>query len=253
MKKNNCLIVLFSTLALASLILVVIIDEFWKCENIWKTIITSALSALASLFGVAMIWEVIAKKTFAQEIIRTVGISENIAESGIVEIKEDFKNINWNEELRNATSFTTFFVYAKTWREANRTLLEKIGKNIEWKAVLANYNNDELMEYYDRKFSYGNYGDKSYSTKDLVLEAARELKKMNVQVFLSNHECMHSYYMISGNKCILALNKHYKEKGYVPTIKIEKNTINNNSSLMFEFCKKDLDEIIKESSIWEDK
>lgn len=247
MKKKDCLILIFCVLALLFILLAIITDEFWCDENIWKTIIIAFLSSFASLFGVAMIWEVAAKKTFAKEIIRLVGISQNIAESGIVEIKDDFKSIDWNYELRNATKFTTFFIYAKTWRESNRTILEKACKNMSWRAILPNYNNVQLMENYDRKFSYGKYGDENTLTKNLILEAIRELQKMRAEIYLTDCECMHSYYMIDENKCIIALNKHYKEKGQVPSIKIEKNTINNNSSLMFEFCQKDIEEIINKA------
>lgn len=209
----------------------IIIQHHWG-DQCWAIIIVPILSTVASIVGVAAVWEFFSKLKFATLVVKLANISANLQISGIVKYTNNFKDIYWREELKYTKYLKVVITYARTWREQNREVLAdfiKRGGIVE--IALPNYNNKDLMDEYDRRFSFV-----SGETCKRVAEAKKEFESLGAQITLCDRAFLNSYYFMDAY-AIMAPFNHLKEKGYVPAIKAEKH------GALYEYISKEIDAI----------
>lgn len=220
-KQNNWKIVCYCGFSAIALFFV----SYFLLEKIsndtWRIFLITLVSAGATALLANVLWEVIAKYTFALQIRKLIGISNNIDQSGIETVYFNFLRINWEEELENAKSLDVVFVYGSTWRESNRDVLEKFiksGGTISF--YVPNPDIDEYMEEFDRRFSF--LPDQKGETKSRIFDCIHNSLDMGAKVYVFDHSLQASYYRIN-DACYMSFFNHKKpEKGIVPAIKANK-------------------------------
>ena len=244
-----------SALLIISLLLYIssyIMDECCSVSvknHLFYKIVISLLITFASIIGVSFLWELVNKKSFANEILQLNGVSDNYTKSGIVNIYENYNDIDWNEKLKNAYSVCFYFSYARGWRSRNRkNLLSLKQSGTKIQVVLPNLDNTELMDEYDRRFRYGKYAsneaDKEKSTKSNIKDAIQYFKELEADIYLINMSYYSTYYVID-KKIIFAPFNHNFKQGNVPAIECEKD------GTFYEFCKYDTNAILENAEVYD--
>lgn len=98
--KGNLFTIILSLIAtfISYLIVVYLISIITTNDQI-KPFLTTFVSTIGAAFLVNFLWEIFAKKRFAESIFEIAKISKNIEQSGVDHIDTDFSSINWKAEL----------------------------------------------------------------------------------------------------------------------------------------------------------
>ncbi|PXV93382.1 hypothetical protein C8E03_102150 [Lachnotalea glycerini] len=244
--RTKLLSCIFVIICLVLVIAGFMVDTLWATsDNIYKSLLLVIMSTGASIFGAAAAWEVICKRSFAKEILNLGGVTDNYIESGIEHIYTKFKDVNWQNELKDVKEFTVFLSYGYTWRNQNRQILETLGHKYGFTVILPDYHDTELVDELDRRFGYGKYsnpGDKKTSMADQIRSAAKDFLSMGGKVKLFNGTICSTYYLYD-IKCLYAPFKHDKKKIDVPAIRCS-------SGMFYDFCIKDMTAILEASREW---
>lgn len=117
--KGNLITIIISLIVtgVSFLSVVYFIPMITSDEQI-KLFLTTIVSTIGAAFLVNFLWEIFAKKRFAESIFEVAKISKNIQQSGVDHIDTDFSSINWKNELLKTHNFTAIFTYAQTWRNS---------------------------------------------------------------------------------------------------------------------------------------
>lgn len=205
------------------LFLGIIIVVFFGIEKITndtcRIFFSTLLSTVATVLLANVLWEIIAKESFAKSLLKLVSISNNIANSGIETVYVDFLSIDWEKELQQTQAFWVAVTYAATWRESNRTILgnfiKKNGNSMN--IILPDPEIKACMKEYDRRFNFD-----SGKTKERVEEAIQAFDKLGATVYLYPGTMQASYYRLD-KVGIMSFFNHRQEKGIVPAIRAEEH------------------------------
>lgn len=241
----------FLAIGLILLLSIFLIDYLsTDSNNILVLIYINIASAVASIMLISGVWEVKSKRSFAEEVLELSDVSDSFIKSGILAVYRDFNDINWEKFFKSSKKVTIFFTYGHSWRSRNRNILKMLkDSGVEITVVLPNYNDPVLMDAFDKDFGYSNYSDDKTSPKistcERIREAESDFRKLGATVlFYSSH--IRSTYYFSDDKCIFAPFKHGGEKLCVPAILCQ------DGGTFYEFCKKDMDNILREAKKMEE-
>ncbi|MGZ8709517.1 MAG: hypothetical protein ACXW28_04765, partial [Thermoanaerobaculia bacterium] len=89
-------------------------DIFFTHPNVRE--VTREVGAVVVVTGLLTIfWELIAKRSFAEELLARVGTGKEIAASGLVGVTPNFhRDIDWPDLFRNTRELDIFFAYGGT-------------------------------------------------------------------------------------------------------------------------------------------
>ena len=218
--KGNLVTIILSLIAafISFLIAVYVIPLITRNDQI-ILFLTTIVSTIGAAFLVNLLWEIFAKKRFAESIFDVAKISKNIEQSGVDHIDTDFSSINWRSELTKTHDFTAIFTYAQTWRNANRVALQKFTakKKNKFTVIMPDYENDDIMAEFDRRYNYD-----AGKTKSLIREAIIDYSELGAKVYLYNKSLQATYYVMD-NVALMAFFKHSPGKATVPYIRAESN------------------------------
>lgn len=177
------------------------------------------MSTIGAAFLVNLLWEIFAKKRFAESIFEVAKISKNIERSGVDHIDTDFSSINWKAELSKTHNLTAIFTYAQTWRNSNRVVIQNFTKKRKnnFTVVMPDYENDDIMAEFDRRYNF-----KSGKTKALIYDAVIDYSELGAKVYLYEKSLQATYYLMD-NVALMAFFKHSPGKATVPYIRAESN------------------------------
>lgn len=216
--KGNLVTIIVSLVAafVSFLIAVCFIPIITSNDQI-KSFLTTIVSTIGAAFLVNFLWEIFAKKRFAESIFEVAKISKNIEQSGVDHIDTDFSSINWKAELSKTRNFTAVFTYAQTWRNSNRPAIQNFTKKKKnnFTVIMPDYENDDIMAEFDRRYNY-----ESGKTKSLIQDAVIDYSELGAKVYLCNRSLQATYYVMD-NVALMAFFKHSPGKSTVPYIRAE--------------------------------
>jgi hypothetical protein len=249
--KTYCRAAIFAIIGMILLISVFLINYLCPgSTNIIVLIYINTASAVASIMLISGVWEVKSKRSFAEEVLELSEVSDSYIKSGITSVYKDFNDINWENFFKSAKKVTIFLTYGHSWRSRNRNALKMLkNRGVEMTVVLPNYKDSALIDALDKDFRYSCFSDdKSFSkasTSERIREAEKDFKALGATVlFYSSH--IRSTYYFADDRCIFAPFKHGKEKLCVPAVLCQ------NGGSFFEFCKNDMDNILKDAKEMEE-
>ena len=224
---------------IVDIIVILLCGGNWHALEPLRIVINSILSALLSGMIAFLVWEIIAKRTFAEEVLGIANISENLRNSGIIYYYDSFLKIDWRKIISEAHTISMFITYGRTWRENNRDVLEDFfQKGGKMKVYLPDNTKDSLMTYYDERFQF-----QQGKTKEYVNEAIEYYLGKGAEVKLYNGMLFSTYYVID-EICLLAVFNHRKDKSTVPAIKATKK------GFLGSFIEKEFEAIDAQSSTY---
>lgn len=238
-KDKNIKTIFWCSLAfLALLIINFLFVEKITCDSV-RIFFATLVSTVATVLLANVLWELLAKKNFANSLLDLVKISENISKSGIDTVYVDFRDINWNEEFKNTKSFTAAFTYAYSWRNTYQNAIERYAgsskRRKSMRIVVPDPEDPNCMKELDRRFN-----SETGATRKKIEDCIKYFKDIGANVYLYKGTLQSSYYMLD-KVSIMSFFPHAKEKGSVPAIRASK------SGNMYAYISKDLDSLISQS------
>ena len=216
--KGNLITIIISLIAtIVSYLCAVYLIPMITSDKQVQLFFTTIVSTIGAAFLVNFLWEIFAKKRFAESIFEAAKISKNIEQSGVDHIDTDFSSISWKAELSKTHNFTAIFTYAQTWRNSNRVAIQKFTgkKKNKFTVIMPDYENDDIMAEFDRRYNYN-----SGKTRALIEDAIIDYSALGAKVYLFNKSLQATYYVMD-NVALMAFFKHSPGKATVPYIRAE--------------------------------
>lgn len=101
---------------------------------------------ITGIVGIA--WDVLFKRSFAEEIATRLEIAQSLRESGIVDVVREFPtDVEWEELFSRVKTLDVFTVFSRMWRKANTKRLETTfgTKGVLIRVILPDPDNEQLM------------------------------------------------------------------------------------------------------------
>lgn len=216
--KGNLITIIISLIvAFISFMCVVFLIPVITSDTQVQLFFTTIISTIGAAFLVNFLWEIFAKKRFAESIFEVAKISKNIEQSGVDHIDTDFSDINWKDEFSKTHKLIAIFTYAQTWRNSNRVAIQNFTKKKKNKfiVIMPDYENDDIMAEFDRRYNYT-----TGKTRGLIEEAIIEYSGLGAKVYLFNKSLQATYYVMD-NVALMAFFKHSPGRSTVPYIRAE--------------------------------
>jgi hypothetical protein len=194
--------------------------------------------------SVSLIWDLFIRRDFLQEILEKAKISTDINFWGIEKITDSFhEEIDWKSLIQNSNKIDIFFAYGRTWRGAHEIDLRQAAENkdVRFRVVLPDPDNHQIVSELARRFVLT-----PEEVKRRIEEAATFFKTLNrkqneagaaIEIWYLPESPVFSFYRFDSTT-ILALYRHKKERGSVPTIVCKKG------GSLYEFIKQEFDVMI---------
>ena len=184
-----------------------------------RIFLSTLLSTVATVLLANVLWEFIAKESFASSLMEIVSISKNIADSGVEAVYVDFLEINWKKLLQESKTLCVVVTYATTWRESNRSHLRNFlkEKGNKLTVILPDPEIQPNLDEYGRRFNLS-----PMEVKKRIEDSVLEFYQMGAHVYLYPGTMSASYYIFD-NVGIMSFYNHQKKKSTVPAIKAERH------------------------------
>ncbi|MFH1372102.1 MAG: hypothetical protein ABII09_12570 [Planctomycetota bacterium] len=212
--------------------------------DIIGTILEFLGGSLFVIASVSLIWDLFLKRDFLHEILEKSGISRDINLWGIEKITDSFhEDIDWKSLIQNSNKIDIFFAYGRTWRSTHEADLRQAAENKDvcFRVVLPDPDSQQLLSELARRFNLT-----TDEVKQRIEEAFNFFRDINhkndehgaaIKIWYLPESPVFSFYCFDSIG-ILALYKHKKERGSVPTIVCKKG------GSLYEFIKQEFDVMI---------
>lgn len=233
--KKSLSVALFVVLALFFVTL--LIDTYWLPDasgntSAWKSTILAFIGAVQTTALAVAMWEFIAKKAFAKEILKLANISANVANTGIASVYDNYLDMDWNSIFGRTKTLTIAVSYANTWRENNRVKLKALATVPDAvKVFLPNYKSEAILSELAVRFNM-----RPDAVKTKISESSDSFRELGATVYLYN-SCFQTSYYLADNEAIMAVFNHKKEKSVVPTFHVTRQ------GSLYKFIEEELESI----------
>lgn len=132
--------------------------SLYLTEETWgsiKELLKELGATVFSLGIIALVWELFARRTFMREVLDSVELADQVADSGLQQICWNYNlDIPWEELFNRSTDVDLFFSYARTWRHSNYPHIERLvsRKGTKLRVILPNANNPAITAELARRF-----------------------------------------------------------------------------------------------------
>ncbi|MCB8981552.1 MAG: hypothetical protein H6657_29445 [Ardenticatenaceae bacterium] len=209
-------------------------------------------SLIITTGGISLVYDLLMKRTFVQEILSKVKVSDDIEQAGIEQItfnpKESPGGISWSKYIRQSKRIDVYFVHGIGWTLNNESNLKEAAANRRSKLrlFLPNYENQDNLKQISLRYN------KSIPTlrEDIIRAAKRfdELRanaKANVYVGLTDFAPPHSMYCFD-DMAIIAFSSVKTTKPKVPHF-IGKRIRNDTDETIFNFVDTEFQALLEQS------
>lgn len=175
---------------------------------------------------IAAVWELYARRSFTREVLDSVGLASDVADSGLQQICWNYNlDIPWGDLFSRSTEVSLFFSYARTWRNSNIQHIEKLAarNGARLRVILPNPENPVIVDELARRFS-----QEAKNVYDSIWESANYYSKLPSRFpngaavecrFVDASPLMAIYLFAESG--ILSLHSHRRERTEVPAFQVE--------------------------------
>jgi hypothetical protein len=201
---------------------------YFASEGIWKDLFRELGSLLFVSATITVVWELLGKRAFLDEILAKVEISQEIKFSGICQITDTFHDeaIDWKHYFKKCIKLDICFAYGHSWRghyaEELRNFASREGNRV--RVVLPDPDHEETVMELARRFNY---------TPQRLVGAIREAesyfgslrppegaKGATIDIWFLPLALVFSFYRFD-DIAIIAFYTHRREQVSVPTFVCE--------------------------------
>lgn len=228
------------------LLIVAELNRIWIGYESIQSVVRDMGSLLIASVAIALLWELIGKRAFQDELLEKIRLSEDIRICGIIGFTPNFRrNIDWEALFHNAKSIDLFFIYGRTWRHTHGDqLLEAAKRHVRFRVVLPDPDDDIIMSIFARRF----IGMSKEQIRDSIKEAAEDFKRLQaigarVNVWYLNDIPMYSFYRFDSTT-VWAVYSHQRNFNQKPMPVF----ILNEDGELYKFVRSDFEAVVNENN-----
>ncbi len=183
-------------------------------------------SVMFGLGVISLIWDLYARRAFMREVLDSVNLAQQVEEAGLQIIAANYNSdVPWDELFESSPILDIFVAYAHTWRNLNRTNLERLAKKPGacLRIVLPDPNDGPTMDELARRFT-STAGDVSSKIREAV-KAYTEIRSgavatATVTCYYVKACPLCTIYMFSSS-AVVSFYSHQRKRVDVPTFMVE--------------------------------
>lgn len=210
------------------------ISIYTNSNNAFIDIIYVFTNSLISILSLGVLWQLIEKKLFAQELFNLARISTNLKDSGVSYYYDSFLDINWDSQFNQSKQLKIFFTYGLTFGQNNRIKIENAIRNgLEVSIFYPNYKSEVI--YNELTVRFNKQGDPNWLVSK-INESIELFKSLGAKVYIFEGNITNSYYMFDNYSYISFFN-HDIQKKSVPCFEVKKD------GKLFKFIQQEIQSI----------
>lgn len=150
--------------------------NYWIGKEPLLFIVRDIGSLCVVSFVFTLIWELVAKRSFTDELLAKAKISQELSSSGLAQISFESRDIDWVKLLGEATEVDILFSYGRTWRGAYRQEVHKLAKrkNVRLRILLPNPEEQAILDGLSKRFY-----TPSQTIQERIYEAKQEFTELH--------------------------------------------------------------------------
>ena len=212
-KRKTLIICVAVIIGLLCIIISTFISSPWNQYDNYRIMINTVLSTIATVAFASIAWEAWCKYAFSRDIIDMVGISDNLAKSGVFAIENSFYDIAWNELLVGRKSITVVISYSTKWGQSNQELIkEAIKAGCVLTVALPDTNNSKLIEALSYRF------EGVENIKERIHDAEKYYQSLGAKITYYQKSLQTSFYLIDEIGILVPFNHQAAHGGHAPSV-----------------------------------
>lgn len=219
------------------IILEIVLFLIFKNDEIVLYIIIPIISTLITTSFIYILWDIIGRKKFLNNIFNLFDISDNLTESGIEYYYSTFEDIDWIKILEQSKHIEIFFTYGNNFiKKTNELITSKSkAKKLEIDVYFPNFNDSVILKELNKRFEITEDTD---VTKQKILDSMKFFRDIEANVHIYKKNITSSYYIIDDEIGIISFFAHKNDKyANVPAIQTRKE------GQLFKFIRTEIDSI----------
>jgi len=197
---------------------------------------------LFATVAIAVLWDVVGKRAFADEILAKANMSRDLADAGIDVVTTSFqdKRIVWEDLFKNACKLDIFVSYAHTWRNTNLERIDSMLSDSDAKVrvVLPDPDDKEIVRALATRYeSKPEDVEREITTAKAFFEHRKSKAKGRVEIYFVRMLPLFSFYRFN-NKVVFALYNHRTGRLPVPTF------VADEDGFLFKYFTEEIEGII---------
>jgi hypothetical protein len=203
-------------------------------------------AVLVATVAIALLWDWVGKRAFADEILAKTNMSRDLSEAGIEIVSSSFqdKRIVWEELFKNACKLDLFISYGHTWRNSQIERIDKLlsDPDARIRVVFPDPDDADVVTALSTR-----YGLASDDLKKAILDAKsffeyrKSRAKGSVEIYFTQIVPLLSLYHFN-NKVVFALYNHREGRQPVPTFVVDRD------GFLFEYFTREIEAIIGDAA-----
>lgn len=250
-KQRTILLVSLISIAIALFGVILLycssIFDWWPEHSPFRTLVQTLGSLLVASVAIFLMWELLIRRVFLDEILTKVGIASNLRNTGLINVSFNPEEIRWIEMFDKAKHVDLFFTYARTWRGLHEIKLRELCSRPEVKLrlVLPNPDNKQLVA--QMASSFGKTED---TLRQRIQEALTDFVRLcdiakdnnsHLSIFFADVFPQFSYYRFD-DIVVLALYSLTKIKSSVPHL------VADSRGTIFKFGSDQFETLVEQST-----
>lgn len=194
-------------------------------SRLWlKAVVTNLGGLVIASVSIALLWELVSKRAFFDELLANTGLVDEIRSLGLVGLSVNaLRGPDFSKLIRSTTRLDIFVCYANTWRGTYVEELRELAKkpNFKVRLIVPNPKNQALMTEIAQRFGVGT----TQALQDKINGAIDDLKNIfasadqaqsEFSVWVHEDNPVTSFFLFDST-AVVTLYKHSRGRGNVPT------------------------------------
>lgn len=244
MTMGTVIMALISLLFGVACLLVAGSVEWFERNPGWQNVLNNLGGAVITSLALFSVWELWGRRAYTHEILETSQFANTVKASGVTKIGMEYlTDPDWNNLFQGTDKVDIFVAYANTWRNHNRTNLQRVVENTDGRVrvILPNGANDTVIDALANRFDM-TAADLRQKIVDAVrgYEGIAKSAKGTVEIYLHDTIPLFSCYRLD-NSAVLTPYTHRQDRMEVPTIVCKGGSL-------YQWIRQEFDVLLKTST-----
>lgn len=217
-------------------------DDWFEDRDGAQVLSSQLGSVLIAAVALSLLWELVGKRSFSDEILAKVGLGSDVERAGLIRMTDQYlKEVEWDHYFRGVKKLDIVVAYGRTWRRTHWDQLTKIASDASARirVILPDpAHNPSMVVLADR------FARTPAVLKSDIEEAIRDFCSLRapggatVDIFLHRGDQVFSGYRLD-QIAIITLYSHSRKRKPVPTL------VCQSGGTLFDFLYDEIGEMIE--------